>query len=79
MVELEIHCEKGFYVRSLAREIGEKLGTGGHCLSITRTAVGPFLLDGAVALDPLPEDLASKLIPLDAALQRVGVNLDQAE
>ena len=79
VVELEIHCEKGFYVRSLARELGERLGTGGHCLSITRTAVGPFVLDEAVALDPLPEDLGSKLIPLEAALQRVGVKLDTAE
>ena len=56
-----------------------KLGTGGHCLSITRTAVGPFVLDEAIRLDPLPEDLGGKLIPLDAALQRVGVNLDQGE
>ena len=79
VVELEIHCEKGFYVRSLARELGERLGTGGHCLSITRTAVGPFVLDEAVALDPLPEDLGSKLIPLEAALQRVGVKPDTAE
>ena len=79
MVELEIHCEKGFYVRSLARELGERLGTGGHCLSITRTAVGPFVLDEAVSLDPLPEDLGSKLIPLEAALQRVGVKPDTAE
>ena len=48
-------------------------------MTITRTAVGPFVLDEAVTLDPLPEDLASELIPLDIALQRVGVNLDQAE
>jgi tRNA pseudouridine55 synthase len=78
VVELEIHCEKGFYVRSLARELGEKLGTGGHCLSITRTAVGPFVLDEAVSLDPLPAELGAKLIPLQDALRRVGVNQDEA-
>ena len=78
VVELEIHCEKGFYVRSLARELGERLGTGGHCLTITRTAVGPFVLDEAVALDPLPTDLGSKLISLEDALRRVGVNDDEA-
>ena len=48
-------------------------------MSITRTAVGPFVLDEAVTLDPLPEDLGSQLIPLEAALQRVGVKLDKAE
>ena len=48
-------------------------------MSITRTAVGPFVLDEAITLDPLPEDLGAKLIPLYTALQRVGVNLDQGE
>lgn len=76
VVELEIHCEKGFYVRSLARDLGVQLGTGGHCLSITRTAVGPFVLKDAVALDPLPDDLAKCLIPLEHALRLVGADQD---
>ena len=47
-------------------------------MTITRTAVGPFVLDEAVALDPLPTDLGSKLISLEDALRRVGVNDDEA-
>lgn len=55
--QLSIHCEKGFYVRSLARELGQALGTGGHCAMIRRTAVGPFTLAMAHQLDALPSPL----------------------
>ena len=51
---LDIRCGKGTYVRSIARELGEALGTGGHCASIRRTAVGTFTIDGAVTVDALP-------------------------
>ena len=54
-VDVSIHCDKGFYVRSLARDLGEALGTGGYYASIRRTAVGPFTLDVATPLDDLPE------------------------
>jgi tRNA pseudouridine55 synthase len=67
--ELEIHCRKGFYVRSLARDLGVALGTGGHCTAIRRTAVGPFTLATARKLDDLPSRLSlSDLIPIDDAL-----------
>lgn len=73
-----ITCDKGFYVRSLARELGTALGTGGHCASIRRTAVGPFTLDDAVALDDLPDPLPpERLMPLDVAMTRLAA--DQAD
>jgi tRNA pseudouridine55 synthase len=56
-LELDLHCGKGLYVRSLARDLGAVLGTGGHCLTIRRTAVGPFTLEMAVELDDLPTPL----------------------
>ena len=72
-VTLDIRCGKGFYVRSLARDLGVALGTGGHCASIRRTAVGPFTLDEARSLDDLPRRLApAELLPLEAALARLG-------
>lgn len=72
ILELNIHCGKGFYVRSLARELGEALNTGGHCASIRRTAVGPFTIDGAVAMDDLPAALTGDhLISIEDALRRV--------
>jgi len=66
---VEVTCEKGFYVRSLARDLGTALGTGGHCASIRRTAVGPFGLDHAVDPDDLPEILPDDaVLPLEDAL-----------
>ena len=63
LVTLDIHCAKGFYVRSLARELGTALKTGGHCISIRRTWSAPFSIENSRALDSLPAVLtASDLI-----------------
>ncbi len=65
-------CGKGTYIRSLARDIGVHLGTGGHCTKLRRTAVGPFTDDKAVPLDDVREPLGeADLIPLDAALAQL--------
>lgn len=47
---IEVHCGKGTYIRSLARELGQALNTGGYATAIERTAVGPYLI--AHAIDP---------------------------
>jgi tRNA pseudouridine55 synthase len=47
---IEVHCGKGTYIRSLARELGQSLNTGGYATAIERTAVGPYLI--ANAIDP---------------------------
>lgn len=49
-IGIEIDCSKGFYVRSLARDIGDRLGCGALLDSLRRTRVGRFRLDDAVAL-----------------------------
>jgi len=68
-VEVRIHSDKGFYVRSLARDLGETLGTGGHCVSIRRTAVGPFHLGLAKRMDDLPATIdQADVMPLEQAL-----------
>lgn len=51
VLTLRIRCAKGFYVRSLARDLAASLGLSGHCLSIRRTAVGPY---GVADAMPLP-------------------------
>ena len=67
---VRIACEKGFYVRSLARDLGRVLGTGGHCASIRRIAVGPFTIEQAVDPDDLPaETPLDRFIPLQDALR----------
>jgi tRNA pseudouridine55 synthase len=50
---IEASCGKGTYVRALARDLGRALGTRGHVAALRRTAVGPFMADGAVTVDEL--------------------------
>ena len=50
-----IECSSGTYIRSLAHEMGERLGCGAHLAEITRTAVGEFSLDQAMKLEELAE------------------------
>ncbi len=56
-VQLELTCRKGFYVRSLARDLGIALSTGGHCADIVRTAVGPFTEALSVPLEKVPNPI----------------------
>ena len=66
--ELEMSCEKGTYVRALARDLARHLGTFGHVVELRRTAVGPFTTARAV-------DLAT----LEAAADRDGLLLPISE
>lgn len=71
--KFDIECSSGTYIRSLAHEMGQKLGCGAHLAEITRTAVGEFPLDQAVKLEELAEAarnarLADYLIRLDSLL-----------
>jgi tRNA pseudouridine55 synthase len=50
-----IECSSGTYIRSLAHEMGEKLGCGAHLAEISRTAVGEFSLEQALTADELSE------------------------
>jgi tRNA pseudouridine55 synthase len=71
-IEIDLRCGKGLYVRALARDLGEALGTGGHCVSIRRTAVGPFTLKMARSMDELPEAItASELLTIEEAIALV--------
>jgi len=65
--EIEIHCGKGFYVRRLARDLGAVLGTGGHCLSIRRTAVGPYTLEHARPMEGIERIQQEDLLPAPTA------------
>jgi len=42
-IELDVHCSKGTYVRTLAEDIGDVLGCGGHVAALRRTGVGPYV------------------------------------
>lgn len=50
-VILDIRCGKGFYVRSLAHDVGQALGCGAHLGALRRTQVGLFVIEDATPLD----------------------------
>jgi tRNA pseudouridine55 synthase len=52
-IRLEIDCSKGFYVRSLAHDLGAALGVGGMLSGLVRTRVGPFNIADAVDIETL--------------------------
>ena len=51
--ELRVRCSKGTYIRTLAQDIGEALGTGAHLAALRRTASGRFRLEEAIGLQAL--------------------------
>lgn len=52
-VDFRIVCSKGTYIRALARDIGETLGSGAHLIALCRTRIGSFLLKDAQSIENL--------------------------
>ncbi len=71
-LQIEVRCSAGTYVRALARDLGERLGTGAHLTALRRTRSGPFDLSQAVPLEAL-EGAAERLLPLGALLPELPV------
>jgi len=67
-LELDVHCSKGTYIRTLAEDIGEALGCGAHLNALRRTRSGPFSLQQAISLDELADVAEDSLEALDALL-----------
>lgn len=74
--DFEMTCGKGTYVRSLARDIAEDLGTKGYVSALRRTRVGPFTTKDAISLDKLEQmDYVSArttgLLPIQSVLDDI--------
>jgi len=54
-LSIDVDCSKGTYIRSIARDLGESLGTGAHLQGLIRVKSGSFNLDDAVTLDELSD------------------------
>ena len=71
-IDFDVDCSKGTYVRTLAQDIGEALGCGGHLTALRRTRIGSLHLEGAFTLEALeamtPEAREALLQPADALL-----------
>jgi tRNA pseudouridine55 synthase len=71
VVRLRLTCSSGFYVRTLAHELGQRLGCGAHLAALRRTRAGTFLVGDAVPLaevEAAGAAAASRLVPLDRLL-----------
>jgi tRNA pseudouridine55 synthase len=78
-LDVEIDCGKGTYIRSIARDLGKKLGVGGMVQTLRRTRVGPFTAEQGIGLNTDPTHV--KLLPITSALgsmERIRVNADEA-
>ena len=69
----EVLCSKGTYVRTLAEDLGELLGCGGHLIGLRRTRIGRFTLDGSFTLQQIEsmteEERDARLLALDSLVQ----------
>jgi tRNA pseudouridine55 synthase len=54
-LRIRVNCGKGFYVRSLANDLGERLGVGAYLTALRRTRVGCFRVENAISLSGLAE------------------------
>ena len=66
-LELDVRCSAGTYVRALARDLGERLGTGAHLVALRRTRSGAFDIAEAVSGDDLT-GAGERLVPLSGLL-----------
>ena len=74
-VTLGVDCSAGFYVRSLAHDLGERLGVGAHLTALRRTRTGDFTIDQAMSLETAerdPQRAAASVVPLAAMLPHVA-------
>lgn len=82
VARIEVRCSSGTYLRSIARDLGAKLGVGGYLGRLVRTAYGPLTIDQALGLDQLADVAAVRaaLLPAEVILpdmERVRLNVEQ--
>ena len=62
LISFRVEVSSGTYIRSLARDIGEQLGTGGYLSALRRTSIGEFNVDYAISPEADSGDLVSRII-----------------
>ncbi|HJP27278.1 MAG TPA: tRNA pseudouridine(55) synthase TruB [Dehalococcoidia bacterium] len=81
---LDVECGHGFYARTLAHDIGEKLGTHAHLTALVRTHAGAFRLEDSVTIEQVSEaaelgDWRTVAMPIDTTLQHIAKTTLTAE
>lgn len=77
--DISMRCSSGTYVRAIARDVGARLGVGGHLTALRRTAVGPYDLGVARTLEQLGDDFAPLPIAAAARAAFPAVELDERQ
>ncbi len=76
-VTFEVECSSGTYIRTLASDIGRKVGCGGHLVSLRRTTSGSFSIKDAITLDELEnvKNPAEVLVTMNDALPKMDLHI----
>jgi len=82
VARVEIRCGSGTYLRSIARDLGRRLGVGGYLGLLRRTAYGPLDVASAVTVESLvtADDVLGRLLPAEVILpdmERVRLTVEQ--
>jgi tRNA pseudouridine55 synthase len=86
-VQVLVECSSGTYIRALARDLGFKLGVGGHLTSLRRTRIGDFHVMDAVDIEDMagspelmtPSDVARKIFPTVDLNETQALELSQGK
>ena len=57
LLQFEVHCSKGTYIRTVCEQIASKLGTVGYMLDLKRTMVGDFKIENSITISELSENI----------------------
>jgi tRNA pseudouridine55 synthase len=75
-LDFRLRCSKGTYVRTLAHDLGQKLGCGAHLCALRRTATDRFRIESALTLAAIEQlslaEIEQRLLPVYAVVPRVG-------
>lgn len=72
-IDFTVDCSKGFYVRTYAHDIGQRLGCGAHLSALRRTRSGKFTLERAVPVDVLKEASREDLVNSFVSLAEISL------
>ena len=82
LARVEIRCGSGTYLRSIARDLGKRMGVGGYLGRLVRTEYGPLSVTDAMTIEPdtTVDDVLGRLLPAEVILpdmERVRLNIEQ--
>lgn len=69
---IRVRCSKGTFIRSIAHDMGERIGCGAHITALRRIQSGEFMIEDAITLDEI-----KRAAPLEAALEKWLIPLDK--